>query len=148
MSEVRPYIVEDEGTYVDAVDLNIVTRITMCENGASRKPEDKWLVILTMYYSEPVTLEFSSKAAARMKFNELIKVWSTELTKIDYGSSEPVLKTTNITDMENRISELEKQHAVYGSDVDNSHKSIIEQWIDENLKHPDTRKYILGDKNE
>ena len=133
MSDVRPYIVEDEGTYVDAVDLNIVTRITMCENGSSRKPEDKWLVILTMYYSEPVTLEFSTKAAARMKFNELVKVWNTELTKIDYGSSEPVLKKTSITDMENRISELEKQHAVYGPEVYNRHTSIIEQWIREHF---------------
>lgn len=50
-------------------------------------------------------------------------------------------------DLEQRVAELERRVAELersSSDVDTSNKSIIEQWIEENFNHPDTRKHIMG----
>lgn len=65
MGAVRPYVIDEN----DAIDLNLVTRVYIYE-------ETK--LALIMYYSEPVILEFSTKAQAKMKFNEIMKVWAND----------------------------------------------------------------------
>ena len=65
MGTARPYIIDEN----DAIDLNLVTRVYIYE-------ETK--LALIMYYSEPVILEFSTKAQAKMKFNEIMKVWAND----------------------------------------------------------------------
>lgn len=65
METVRPYIIDDN----DAIDLNLVTRVYIYE-------ETK--LALIMYGSDPVILEFSTKAKAKMKFNEIMKVWAND----------------------------------------------------------------------
>lgn len=70
MSDVRPYRL-DETT---AIDMNLVTAMHLYkeEHGANK---DKWIVHLVMYYSEPILLDFSTEAEAKMEFNKLFQVW-------------------------------------------------------------------------
>ena len=65
MGIARPYIIDEN----DAIDLNLVTRVYIYE-------ETK--LALIMCYSDPVILEFSTKAQAKMKFNEIMKVWAND----------------------------------------------------------------------
>lgn len=81
MRTIRPYIIDDN----DAIDLNLVTRVYIYE-------ETK--LALIMYYSDPVILEFSTKAKAKMKFNEIMSVWAkddedeTEI-ELSYDETQP-----------------------------------------------------------
>lgn len=80
MGTIRPYIIDDN----DAIDLNLVTRVYIYE-------ETK--LALIMYGSDPVILEFSTKAKAKMKFNEIVSVWAkgsdNEEIELSYDEAQP-----------------------------------------------------------
>ena len=104
MGIARPYIIDEN----DAIDLNLVTRVYIYE-------ETK--LALIMCYSDPVILEFSTKAQAKMKFNEIMKVWANDDSSL-FQTDEIELPCDN-TDAESTIEQkIQKVLQLFRRDKD------------------------------
>ena len=71
MATIRPYKL----TNTLAIDLNLVTSIELIENPNKKK---SWQIIMSMYYAEPIVLDYETKAQAQLDFNSLMKIWPFE----------------------------------------------------------------------
>lgn len=137
---MRPYMLHALKEYKQVIDLDTVTDIVLSPD----EDNNGYEIILTFVNGESsaISYEEDELSIAQDKFKDLVAIWTN--TKLDYGSTEPVLKVINVGELDRRVAKLEQKLALYCSDVDTSNKSIIEQWIEENFNHPDTRKHIMG----
>ena len=80
MTEVRPYRLSKE----EAIDLNMLARVTLCDNSnkASFPACKPWIVLLILScYTDPIILDFDSKAQAMQKYNDIFVSWGRDEVK-------------------------------------------------------------------
>lgn len=78
MADVRPYKITDS----QAIDMNLVTSMQIYEDSS------KWIVYIQIYCTDPVVLEYTSKAKAKFDYNRIYTKWAEEYENKSLNNAE------------------------------------------------------------